>query len=1498
MASDNNWLMIKAAKGLRGRRRLRERDARLSAARKRGRLLRMEELEPRLVLTGTIDYTAPAAGSNLTLRVAKVAGAANLQLFDNTGATVIQQVALDQDIQVNITGSATAGDLLAVDFSYAAGGTPEPITVMFNGGSSTMNSTDQVTIDGTGTLYQPASFSLTSNASILVSGALQTSGDINLTSSQESDGTVNSPGTIRADASAGITVSNGSLTGDNITLAAQSIINVNSQSAGLFNGLVQSGIVSSSSGASVQFESGSLLASGDASLTATSNVTSVLATAPQSTGSTNTDAAVSSATIASTANVVVSGGDFSAAGGPATISATNTVNISTTADGTAGGFASNAKGGTTALSVLSGDTDATVSGGTLSAPAVNVSATDNRTITTIARATQGGASPGSPNPTAGQQVLSNNGAETPDGAINVAGALAVTNLSGDTNATITGGSLTSSAAPLSVILIAANHPTTTADGSPAGGAPGTGVGVAVAIGHTNANSLASLGGTTTVTAPAVNISSMMPATVGSVTPASQFQVSATSGPSGAAVGVAGSLAIDVTSALASALIPSGSNVNVNGANVTLSAQSTTVSPASASPEKVAGQSVGVGASVAIDVPAAGELAAVQNNATLTGADALSLSAVGNHTATVSSLVGAAGGTATAGAFSLAVPSGATSAEIDAGPALTLPAGLNVTANRTTATTTQVDSATAASGVATGASVGLTIANESAAATVGRSITTGAAAALIDAQAQGTSKTSALASSSGAQPGTTVVNTLLGNVASFIAGQGWTPGTVTIPTSATPDGQVGVAGAIAVNLASLDASAQLLTGALFQIPGGALTVEASTTYTDSALADGTAVNAATGVAAAVAINQSTPTAEATIAGSVTATAVSVTTTVSGQTGVTANSGQGSTNFGVAGSLALDLPAASGHAAVASGGTVVLNGPTTDTVAVQATTITQDNATASGNALGSGNTGVGASVALDIADNGATAEASGTVTSPGDVNVFAIGNYTENDVADSGATGGTAPAPALALAVSNNVTVALVGAAAMISAGGAMLVQAMHRDESTSTASGASAGTDLAVGPALGVDVGHDTDEATIEGNVTGSASLTVESNLGDVGFALSTSSAAGTASGAAPIDNVIAGAVNFGESSGWLPSLVQVPSAATATGNLAIAAAAAVNVDVASETATIGSDASVVTSSPLLVHNLSQFSDISHADGSPADGSAVGVGAALAINVARPSIEASIAGAATAPAINVKTEMSGGGTNTFGATAISGAGETDTGVAGALALNVGASQSTSAIEDGATLSIGGGSLLVSSLDVTTDFATAGAQASNAVLGFGASVATNVALNESEAYLGAATITGEDAIIVLAGGTHTVTTKSIAGADIPTAAAAAAVAAAFSGDETIAEVTRAPTALVVPGALVIDASGNATITTSASGNSSGGTGGVGAAIAVGVNREIVTAQLARNASVNSLNLVADAVSPTVTSSSASSLGGKDLGASVGRTTSSPSWARRRGECAGDV
>src|SRR5262249_47545642 len=171
---------------------------------------------------------------------------------------------------------------------------------------------------------------------------------------------------------------------------------------------------------------------------------------------------------------------------------------------------------------------------------------------------------------------------------------------------------------------------------------------------------------------------------------------------------------------------------------------------------------------------------------------------------------------------------------------------------------------------------------------------------------------------------------------------------------------------------------------------------------------------------------------------------------------------------------------------------------------------------------------------------------------------------------------------------------------------------------------------------------------------------------------------------------------------------------------------------------------------------------------------------------------------SAPAVNVLTTKGGDGTNTFSATAWSGAAATGAGVAGALALNVPGLSSEAAVKDGATLTVNGGALTVNSTSFTNNTSDALAQTSNTdmKLGVGASVAGNAALNTTKADIGSAAVTGASSIGVEAHGHHLVTTNSIAGASIDNVASAAAVSAAFSGNTTTAEMRGGPSTILVP------------------------------------------------------------------------------------------------------
>ena len=1446
----------------------------------RVRRLWLQELESRLapsislVYDWSVDHSYnSSAGAHLTLKVADQNAASWLQIVDNDTSTVVHEVQLTDDALVTIKGGQYS-DTLAIDFSYSGSAVSHAINVTFLSDTTATPEagtvSNQVTISGAGNLYKPSSFTLTSDAPVSIPGALTTAnnGDIIINDQAATSGGLVSTGLL-ANVSTSITLAGGSLTGRNVTLDAASTVTVNSQSLALFGGLVQVGVLTSDSTASVAITSGMITASGNLTLRATSNVTTNLAAAPSSnSNNTATDAAVSNSTVTSSPSVTVSGGTLIASSGTLSLTATNTTNVTTTAMGNAGGSAPSAKGGTVGVAEMLGDTDAIVTGGSVTGGTVNISATSNRTVSTSASATQGGATnPGAPNTTQGQQALSNNNAATSDGKVNFAGAVAVTTLLGDTKAEIEGGSLTSTA-PLALQSSATSALTTTADGSPASGLGGTGIGAAVGIGVTNINSLASIGGNSSLTAGVVNVTSLLPA--------SNFVVNSTSGRSGAGVGVAGALSIDSTSANTTSKVDGAANFD--NANLALSATSTTGSTATAMSQTIGSQAVGVGASAAINYANTGSRASIEDNAVPTNVGSLSLTAQGTPTMTTTAAAGAAGGTATGAAVALSIPTGATSAVIGVGPTLTLGGAMMSNATRTSSVTTEADGVTGASGVGVGAVVGLTFANESTQATVGRSIT--APLASLTANATGNSSTTGLASAQGAAPGSTAAAALISNWLAFGVSRAWT-NTLALPNLATPDGSLGVAGAIAVNFASPTATSSVLVGSTFTLTGS-LIDQALTQYNASAAADGTAVNTITGIAGAVSLDNPTPDASAAIAGSATASSVTLTATITnGESLSAAKSGAGSTSVGVAGALSLNFPGATTSATIATGGSVTIPGSSSSDLLVKASTTSTDTATADSTAAGLTHLGVGASAVFQYSTNGATASTNGAVTVPHNATFEADGIYTTVTTATAGAVGGTGVAPALALAVTNNATQALIQSAAMLSIGGALLVRAYQRTNSTTRGRGDSAGPNVALGTVLSGDIALDTATASVAGNVTKSASATIEVDHSGSSTSWSTAGSRGATLGTLSLQSLVGDTVSFGQNAGWIPNSVMVPAAKTADGNMTLAAAAAVNVDLTSGTATIVSGGTVTTSSPLVVQTISLENASSLADGTSADNAVTGVGASLAINVPRPSFQATIAGAATAPAITVQTLMQTGTTNTFSATAWSGAGATNTGVAGALSINIPGAQSYAGVSNGANLTISGSVLTVNAAQSTANdsFALAKTSPSRTALGIGASVAVNTARNSTQAEIGAAAITGAASILDIATGTHLVTTTANAGASISSAAAAAAAAVGYSGNSTEADLLAGSGSLSFSGGVTIHAIHNGTITTTADGKSVATGAGVGMAIGVGINLDSSTARDSRALNIGGVLLVeADSNTPTTTSGSASAAGGKTIGQAI--------------------
>jgi pimeloyl-ACP methyl ester carboxylesterase len=131
---------------------------RSEAAAKRRRKVRFEALEPRILLSADLSYTAAAGtAADLTLRLQNVENIDTLQLIDNSDQSVLQSQALADTSAVKITG-AEQDDRLIIDFSTPFS-VPDGIlfTDAFEGDSDTLQVTGKsnmwnITGDDSGTV--------------------------------------------------------------------------------------------------------------------------------------------------------------------------------------------------------------------------------------------------------------------------------------------------------------------------------------------------------------------------------------------------------------------------------------------------------------------------------------------------------------------------------------------------------------------------------------------------------------------------------------------------------------------------------------------------------------------------------------------------------------------------------------------------------------------------------------------------------------------------------------------------------------------------------------------------------------------------------------------------------------------------------------------------------------------------------------------------------------------------------------------------------------------------------------------------------------------------------------------------------------------------------------------------------------------------------------------------------------------------------------------------
>ena len=460
----------------------------------------IEWLESRVLLSvnatltqGILDIGLTAAGDTATVSVV----ASNVDVFDgNTHTDFPTSAVMGIDAQGDNSANQTVIFDSAVSLAQAL--TTSQLTTVTLNGSYTVQSADvaasTISLDG---------------------GALLASGDVTLLASDTETGA-------SATASGQVEMAGGVIHGAVISIQSNSTVTAQSVGSTLEQNNLQSTASIAITGAS------QIVGSGDVTIAAASSVQGTASAASASSGSETLDADVANSQVSSTAVAQVAGSTTISAGGTFTLSSSNLINITTTADGTAGG--SGAAGGSVALAVINDVTTASVDGtAAITAAGISVNATSSSTTATSASATAGGATQNDPST---ETDLQNYKAKTNDGPVTVVGALAITDLTRQTTATIDSSGAIDAANKTNIVIDASSPTSSTsqADGSPVTGT--SGVGVSVAINLVHGTSTAQVGGSANLTAQAINIGAMTAGT-------DQFGASSTSGAGATNVGVAG-----------------------------------------------------------------------------------------------------------------------------------------------------------------------------------------------------------------------------------------------------------------------------------------------------------------------------------------------------------------------------------------------------------------------------------------------------------------------------------------------------------------------------------------------------------------------------------------------------------------------------------------------------------------------------------------------------------------------------------------------------------------------------------------------------------------------------------------------------------------------------------------------------------------------------------------------------------------------------------------------
>ncbi|HEV8463176.1 MAG TPA: hypothetical protein VGQ38_20990, partial [Gaiellaceae bacterium] len=609
---------------------------------------------------------------------------------------------------------------------------------------------------------------------------------------------------------------------------------------------------------------------------------------------------------------------------------------------------------------------------------------------------------------------------------------------------------------------------------------------------------------------------------------SAFKSTAISGAGGSSVGVAGSVSVNVVVSNTTTDVEGANPVNLNGADLTLTAASNLDNEALADAKQATdGSASGVGASVAVNVVNDTTTAGIANGTQVDNVKNLTITSIGNDTMVTTANGGASSGSGTV-AFSaqvaIAISNVTTTASIGTGAPMTITGALTAHATQTAKVTTKAKGSTKGGNAGIGLSLALEIANHDVESNLSRNLT---AAGNVSFQADGssTSDTESTASSAGAKEkqsggsgdtdssGKDVNKKADDNakVASDKDSSGKTTGTK------TPDAKSGEGGGTKVTVAAAVAIAIVNPTAISKItPSTDLTTTGAASFKTSEDADSTVKASASAtkaetanIGAAVAINDIHVLNEALVSTNdlINSHGLTVSALMNSSGGANgknsfetdATSGGGGGKVGIAGSLALTIADVQTNAEIQSNSA---RGPPGDQLngsdlTVSAASSVDSNIKAKAKDDEAKTVGIGAGVGINIVNDTTTASIDSGATfsgssKPKNVTVSATDTDSMNTYAEAGTDGAAgsdaAITPDVAISYPTVVTSATIAgdATQSLSTTGTVSVTATQDAKTTTTAKADAGGADVSIGLALALAIVSDDVHATIARNIDGGA----------------------------------------------------------------------------------------------------------------------------------------------------------------------------------------------------------------------------------------------------------------------------------------------------------------------------------------------------------------------------------------------------------------------------